>query len=191
MQVYTENLPHILNLLEVSAQSGTLSLTPALAQEDCSWQATALLQEGKMCELRVRRLSDGLILMGGQAALEFLTRQKGVYWHFKEVLCEAPLQQRTIPVEEVKTRKTPITHPYILKQQSEFNPAEIPRRTFLGSHLGIQGVPSHMWSREHRTVFLLINDTRSKEEILRLLPPNFARLLDMILRDLQSAGLIE
>lgn len=189
--MYTENLPHVLNLLEVSAQSGTLSLTPALDREDSSWQATCLLQEGEISDLKIRRTSDGIILLGGPAALEWLTQQKGVYWQLKELPPDALPAQPTRPIEEEVTLKTPASHPYALRHAPALGPQGIPRRTFLGERLGTQGVPSHMWSREHRTVFLLIDGTRTKTEIQRLLTPSFDTLIDLILSDLKSAGLIE
>lgn len=189
--MYTENLPHVLNLLEVSAQSGTLSLTPALDREDSSWQATGLLQEGKMSDLKIRRTADGIILLGGSAALDWLKQQKGLYWQFKEFPADALPAQPARPIEEEITLKTPISHPYALRHPPTFGPQNIPRRTFLGEHLGTQGVPSHMWSREHRAVFLLIDGTRNKTEILRLLSSSFDNLIDLILSDLKSAGLIE
>lgn len=189
--MYTENLPHVLNLLEVSAQSGTLSLTPALDREDSSWQAIGLLQEGKMSDLKIRRTADGIILLGGSAALDWLKRQKGLYWQFKEFPPDALPAQSAKPIEEEITLKTPISHPYALRHPPIFDPQGIPRLTFLGKHLGTQGMPSHMWSREHRAVFLLVDGARDKTEILRLLSPSFGNLINTILSDLESAGLIE
>lgn len=189
--MYTENLPHVLNLLEVSAQSGTLSLTPALDREDSSWQATGLLQEGKLSDLKVRRTADGIILLGGSAALDWLKRQKGLYWQFKEFPPDALPAQPARSIEEERTLKTPISHPYALRHPTTFGPQDVPRRTLLGEHLGTQGMPSHRWSREHRAVFLLIDGARNKTEILRLLAPAFDKFIDMILSDLKSAGLIE
>lgn len=190
--MYTENLPHILNLLEVSAQNGTLSLTPIPNKEDAAWQAIGLLREGKLSDLKIRRMADGLILLGGPAALDWLNTQKGLYWQFRESSPDELPLPPTTPIEDVATHKTATTHPYALKQGHVPGSAEnIPRRTFLGTHLGARGVPAHMWSREHRTVFLLIDGTRDKNEILRLLPASFDQLIDMILADLKSAGLIE
>ncbi len=189
--MYTENLPHVLNLLEISAQSGTLSLTPAIDKEQSSWQATGILREGKLSELKLRRTSDGNILLGDSAALEWLKKQKGMYWQFKILPPEALPVQRRLSIEEEVTQKTPIAHPYNLRHAPVSIPDSIPRRTFLGANLGVEGVPAHMWSREHRTVFLLIDGARSKGEILRLLPTSFDHLIDLILGDLKAAGLIE
>ena len=191
VHVYTENLLHVLNLLEISAQSGTLSLTPTIDRENSSWQATGVLREGKVSELKLRRTADGNILLGGVAALEWLKAQGGLYWQFKELPPDTPPFSQTIPTEEIITQKTPIVHPYVLKRGPVLGPEGVPKRTFLGECLGVQGVPSHMWSREHRTAFLLIDGTRNKAEILRLLPVSFDKLIDTILSDLKSAGLIE
>lgn len=187
-QVYTENLPDIFHLLEVSAQSGTLTLTPAKDEANSPWQAICLLREGKIIEIKVRQAADGAILLGEAAALDWLCKQKGVYWHFKELPPEALSALAARPTARENTRRVPEARPPQRRPPFAFGMESIPRRTPLGVQLG---VPPYQWSREHRTVFLLVDGARSKAEILRLLPVTFGAYIDQILMDLKSAGLIE
>jgi len=167
--VYTENLPHLLNLLEISGQSGTLSCSPLANTEEASWLAFCFLHEGKVDEIKILQVADGSIFLEGRMALEWLKAQGGMYWQLKETLPDA----------------LPMRPPNPIKQ-------DIPlQRTFRGTRLGVQGMPFHLWSREHRTVFLLIDGTRSRTEILRVLSTYPPKNVDLILADLRSAGLIE
>ena len=167
--MYTENLLHLLNLLEISGQSGTLSCSPLANTEEASWLAFCFLHEGKINGIKILQVADGSTLLEGRVALEWLKAQGGMYWQLKEVLPDA----------------LPVCPSNPIKQ-------DIPlRRTFRGKRQGVQGMPSHLWSREHRTVFLLIDGTRSRTEILRLLSTYPPQNVDLILADLRSAGLIE
>lgn len=186
--MYTENLPDIFHLLEASAQSGMLTLTPAKDIAYSSWQATCLLQEGKLRALKICRTADGTLFLGDSAALHWLYQQKGVYWYFKELPPEAlPTSvPRSVAREHMYSMQD--TRPYRLNRPSVFGMESIPQRTSLGAQ---QGAALYEWSREHRIVFLLVDGTRSKADILRLLPAMYGSYIDQILIDLKSAGLIE
>jgi hypothetical protein len=167
--VYTENLLHLLNLLEISGQSGTLSCSPSANTEEASWLAFCFLNEGKVNEAKILQGADGSLFLEGRMALEWLNSQGGMYWQLKEALPDALPMHPLNPIKQ-----------------------DIPlRRTFRGTRLGVQGMPSHLWSREHRTVFLLIDGTRSRTEMLRILSTYPPKNVDLILADLRSAGLIE
>ncbi len=186
--MYTENLPDIFRLLEVSAQSGMLTLTPAKDVAGSSWEATCLLREGKLSELKIRQPADGTVLLGGAAALDWLYKQKGVYWHFKELPPEALPAPVPGTIAGENMRRMQDARSYQPKASSGFSMGYVPRLTPLGIQLG---VPPNKWPREHRTVFLLIDGARSKAEILRLLPATFALSIYQLLSELKSAGFIE
>lgn len=186
--MYTENLPDIFHLLEVSTQSGLLTLTPTKDGVNSPWQAICRLREGKISELTIRRATDDTILLREAAALDWLSTQKGVYWHFKEVPPEALSAPTPGPMTRESMRSIPNAQFSQLRPPSALGTEYIPRRTPLGVRLG---VPPDKWPREHRTVFLLVDGTRSKAEILRLLPATFGVSIDQILVDLKSAGLVE
>jgi hypothetical protein len=189
--VYIENLLHLLNLLEISGQSGVLSCSPSANIEYASWQASLLLSEGKVREVKVYQTAGGNLVFEERTAFEWLKLQKGLYWQLKEAHSGASPTHLASPIGQEATRMLPGSHPYRLERSPATNPDMVPRRTLEGMRLGIQGVPSHAWTREHRTIFMLIDGIHSRAGLLRLLPASFEKHIDTILSDLRLAGLIE
>jgi hypothetical protein len=189
--VYTTSLPQVLSLLEIAGQEGMLICSPLPDATASAWQATCLLHEGKVTACQLRFPAGGDIVQEGWSALAWLKAQGGVYWQLKEAPPNLSPSQYPLPLE--KTPAPPVPGVHQQGKGSSFpstGPSPVPRRT-ARTYPGPQGISLETWPREHRTVFLLINGTRSKADILRLLPESFAHTIDPILADLRAAGIIE
>jgi hypothetical protein len=114
-----------------------------------------------------------------------------MYWQLKEAPADLSPFQNLSPLGKAPASSEPAAYPS--EKRSLFSAtgsSPVPRRT-ARTYRGPQGIALETWPREHRTVFLLIDGTRSKADILRLLPESFAHIIDQILADLGAAGIIE
>jgi len=194
--VYTEHISHVLSLLDLSAQSGVLILTPTEHPAEGSWQACCELREGRILTCTVSQTNDQRIIARGELAIAWLRAwQGGMYWQVEErdptfgqragVPDGARLSDRSIrPGRIVNTEDQPRISP------STFGPTAFgprPRRTLLGQ----QGAPFQAWPRLQRQVFALIDGERSLAEIARLLANRSFNEVEQTLQELRTAGYIE
>src|SRR5579859_3402322 len=187
--MYTEHVNHLLNLLDLSTQSGILSLAPTEETHAGPWRAIGELVDGKVTACKVYRTSDGRVIIGGPPALDWLKAQGGMYWQLEEATTQQTRQTQG-------SSRTPLTgaSPATLSQARGSRPAPFsqgtqakPRRTLLGQ----QSVALSSWTRLHRQVYALVDGERSSAEIARLLSNKPFREVEEALDALRESGFIE
>lgn len=192
--MYTEHVSHLLSLLDLSAQTGLLSLSP---QEDPGagpWRAYCELVEGKVMTCKVCQVSDQRVLAGGSLALAWLKAQGGMYWQVEEGSGPLSVQTEVQQQRGVFGRGIPPGRITITANQLRTSPppsfpqdSQMPRRTLLGQK--IANLSS--WSRLQRQVFALVDGERSLVEIAQLLANRSFKEVEEALKALRAAGYIE
>lgn len=185
--MYTKNLEQLLRFLQVSRQSGLLTVEKS-EQDESFWRGFIRLVEGNVKTCQVCRITGGQVLFRDDEALRWLITQGKLDWHLEEggqfpdaLLPQPPLNGS--PIGEGQNDSGP---------QQTFRPTPMalsgwtPRRTQKGMQLQARS----LGSLDHLQAFILVNGQNSVEGIARLLrkpPQRIIRLLE----DLRSAGLIE
>ncbi len=191
--MYTEHVSHLLSLLDLSAQTGLLSLSPREDPGAGPWRAWCELVEGKVKRCQVYQVSDQRVLVGGPLALEWLKTQGGMYWQIEEAdtLPSVQAHDERSGVSRRSIRPGGIT---VAVNQARAAPplsfprdSQRPRRTLLGQQ--IANLSS--WSRLQRQVFALVDGERSQAEIARLLANRPFKEVEETLEALRAAGYIE
>lgn len=186
--MYTKDLEHLLRILQVSRQSGLLTVELA-EQEEAHWQGWFRLVEGKVTACQVTRKADGHVLLSNEEALRWLITQGKLNWSLQEEGGQLPgnlLPSLLPPGSATGEIKSNTGNLRANAPTFRGKPGWIPRRTLKGMHL----LPQSLASLEHRQVFTLVNGQNSVEGIARLLrklPDNIYRILN----ELRSAGMIE
>lgn len=192
--VYTEHVSHLLSLLDLSAQTGLLSLSP---QEDPSagpWRAWCELVEGKVKMCKVYQVSDQRVLVGGPLALEWLKAQGGMNWQMEgrsvPLSVQTEVQQRPGVFGEgtQPDRITTTVNQLRASSPTSFpQDSQRPRRTLLGQKMANLSA----WSRLQRQVFALVDGERSLVEIVQLLAHRSFKEVEEAIDALRAAGYIE
>lgn len=181
--MYTKDFNSLLNLLDVSQQSGTL----LVEIPGKGWQAEMQLENGKPLSCVLVAIADGRVLLQGMQAIQWLSGIGELQWRLEEgrlPTSGAPLARpsNAIPYADRQTGKV---DPGYSSQTSQNGSLHIfPRR------LNRHGVVDSSWARDMRRVFALIDGTRSLEEIARLLHKSSEEVLS-ILQELASQGFIQ
>lgn len=190
MHVRTESLARLLQLLDVAAQSGILSLEPTPGYPAEIWQAQLTLLEGKVIRCLAWRKSDGALIYQGGAIPPWLFQQRELQWWLDKTQRQ-PLPHPTQPERSGGTAPKLKALP---AQSQETSPAArsgygriVPRRIH-PNWQGFTGRPP--WTRDHRQVLLLIDGQKTAQEIATLLHKPYERI-HALLEELRSGGIID
>lgn len=187
--MYTKNFEQLLRLLQVSKQSGLLTVEKA-EQDESLWQGQIRLVEGNITTCLVWKKTDGQVLLRDDMAIRWLISQGKLNWQIEENVqapgtfsSTSPLPGNVIerPRENIRPRPLPPS-----LQAPQLPSAWTPQRT----QKGLQTQTRSLGSLEHLQVFILVNGQNTAEGIARLLrkPPE---RVNRLLMDLRVAGLIE
>ncbi|QBD76568.1 hypothetical protein EPA93_11370 [Ktedonosporobacter rubrisoli] len=187
--MYTKDLIKLLQLLEVSQQSGLL----VIGREGESWQAFVLLQAGHVLACQIDDLRQGRGVICGARALGWLGQRGALEWRLEkqavqqEVLLSAsflqPDSQREEPSPSTEAKLWGGAHRQI---SSPHSPSSLPRVPYrIGTTVGGSGLRS----REARQIFALVDGKRTPEDIARLLHKSLHEIVP-VLREMERLGLI-
>jgi len=186
--MYTKKFEHLMQMLQVSRQSGLLIVESAEPGES-GWQGRIRLVDGNATACQIYQQSSEQVILSGNDAIRWLIAQTKLNWNLREetqspsiLSLPPPSQQRstTRPGRGDTGPQRP-THPEPMVPSSW-----IPRRTKKGTMISVQSLGSF----ELLQVFTLVNERNTLEGIARLLrkpPQDTFQKLNM----LREAGLIE
>jgi hypothetical protein len=169
--VHTKDFASLLQLLDLSAQSGIL----VVEREGETWQAVLPLRDGKPLSCRIVDIPSGRTLLSGDQAINWLSQ------YF-------PASPSGRPREQGHQRGS-VTN---AREWAMDDPQELSTRAFRLIPLRVDTGPGMMpsqWPRDFLRVFALIDGVRSLAEIARLLRKPVAELVP-IFRELAARGLI-
>jgi hypothetical protein len=209
--MHTKDLASLLQLLDLSGQSGRLIIQPPGTTEgEGEWVAILRLAEGTVVSCQIQRSVDGVTLSHGQVAMQWLMGLGQLTWTLEEEpvrplspqSSETGWQQNRIgqrsqplPSQPDWQQNTGTQRSQSLSSQNNRWPQNeqipqqnggyyIPQRT-AGGAMPING----QWSREQRMVFALIDGRRSLIEIAQLLRRS-PQVVEQIMYELRVAGWI-
>jgi hypothetical protein len=180
--VYTKDFASLLQLLDISQQSGTLFVE----REGEAWQARLQLREGELLSCFIVGVPDGHLLLSGTQAVDWLSRRGELQWRLEELQklpeSSSDVPSRPSPGLPQGTRQQGLQPPYPSMPSAPRASRLIPRRI---------GQPANifLWSRDTRHVFALIDGVRSLEEIAALLRKSPEEVFPLF-RELAASGFI-
>jgi hypothetical protein len=180
--VYTKDFASLLQLLDLSAQSGTL----IVECEGETWQAVLPLRDGKLLSCRIVDVPSSRTLLSGDQAIDWLSQRGELRWSLQE--SSPPPYFPASPSgrfrEQSSQRKSAINAMDDAQESSTRAFRLIPLRANTSS-----GIILDQWPRDILRVFALIDGVRSLAEIAMLLRRPLAELVP-IFRELAAKGFI-
>jgi hypothetical protein len=180
--MYTSDLQGLFGLLSGSEQSGTLILQPDT--ETPAWQARFTLARGQPIACVVTASHTTPINMDPKQAIAALSKQGGLQWHLERPSPEqAQHQEHHLPeVAPIHTLPAHVSTRSVVRGTSPWHPTDRPCRMKTVPHLA-------EWERLHRSIFALVDDKRTVQEIARILNKSLEDL-QPVFQDLYRSGWI-
>lgn len=180
--MYTHDLHGLFGLLSGSDQSGTLILQPDT--DTPAWQARFRLVQGQPVTCLVAAAHTTPIEMDPAQALAALSTQGELHWHLEQPSPEHGRHQEQHAPEATPRTTLPAHVPTgrVGGVPSEWYPTDRPCRMKTAHHLAA-------WQRLPRSIFALVDDARTVQEIARMLHKSLEDL-QPVLQDLYRSGWI-